>query len=108
DASNRIRGAIIDELRALDWISRSLRQKAREIEQASVRLEHRLGRTPTERQIADEMGITLAELHHIFSRLSLINVLALDEVLTLSPGEGDRRSLVETLEDLRDDVQVDE
>ena len=45
-AINRIRGAIIDELRALDWIPRSLRQKAREIEQAVVRLEHKLGRTP--------------------------------------------------------------
>jgi RNA polymerase sigma factor FliA len=106
-AINRIRGAIIDELRALDWIPRSLRQKAREIEQASVRLEHRLGRTPTERQIADEMGITLAELHHIFSRLSLINVLALDEVLTLSTGDGDRLSLVETLEDLTADDPVE-
>jgi RNA polymerase sigma factor for flagellar operon FliA len=106
-AINRIRGAIIDELRALDWIPRSLRQKAREIEQASVRLEHRLGRTPTERQIADEMGITLAELHHIFSRLSLINVLALDEVLTLSTGDGDRLSLVETLEDLSADDPVE-
>ncbi len=91
-AINRIRGAIIDELRALDWIPRSLRQKAREIEQASVRLEAKLGRTPTERQIADEMGISLAELHHIFSRLSLINVLALDEVLTLSTRDGDRLS----------------
>jgi RNA polymerase sigma factor for flagellar operon FliA len=106
-AINRIRGAIIDELRALDWIPRSLRQKAREIEQASVRLEHRLGRTPNERQIADEMGITLAELHHIFSRLSLINVLALDEVLTLSTGDGDRLSLVETLEDLSADDPVE-
>jgi RNA polymerase sigma factor for flagellar operon FliA len=106
-AITRIRGAIIDELRALDWIPRSLRQKAREIEQASVRLEHRLGRTPTERQIADEMGISLAELHHIFSRLSLINVLALDEVLTLSTGDGDRLSLVETLEDLSADDPVE-
>jgi RNA polymerase sigma factor FliA len=107
-AINRIRGAIIDELRALDWIPRSLRQKAREIEQASVRLEHKLGRTPTERQIAAEMGITLGELHHIFSRLSLVNVLALDEVLTLSTGDGDRLSLMETLEDLSadDPVQV--
>ena len=67
-AINRIRGAIIDELRALDWIPRSLRQKAREIEQAVVRLEHRLGRTPSERQIAAELDLTLGELHQIFSR----------------------------------------
>lgn len=106
-AINRIRGAIIDELRALDWIPRSLRQKAREIEQASVRLEHRLGQTPNERQIAQEMGIRLAELHQIFSRLSLVNVMALDEVLTLSTGDGDRLSLMETLEDLSADDPVE-
>jgi RNA polymerase sigma factor for flagellar operon FliA len=99
-AINRIRGAIIDELRALDWIPRSLRQKAREIEQAVVRLEHRLGRTPSERQIAAELGLSLADLHQIFSRLSLVNVIALDEVLTLSTGDGGRLSLMETLEDL--------
>ena len=99
-AINRIRGAIIDELRALDWIPRSLRQKAREIEQAVVRLEHRLGRTPSERQIAAELDLSLGELHQIFSRLSLVNVIALDEVLTLSTGDGGRLSLMETLEDL--------
>ncbi|HEV2635487.1 MAG TPA: RNA polymerase sigma factor WhiG [Actinocrinis sp.] len=106
-AINRIRGAIIDELRALDWIPRSLRQKAREIEQASVRLEHRLGQTPSERQIAQEMGIGLGELHQVFSRLSLVNVMALDEVLTLSTGDGDRLSLMETLEDLSADNPVE-
>jgi RNA polymerase sigma factor FliA len=105
-AINRIRGAIIDELRALDWIPRSLRAKARQIEQASVALEHRLGRTPGEKEIADEMDISLAELHQIFSRLSLINVLALDEVLTLSTGDGERLSLMETLEDLAADDPV--
>jgi RNA polymerase sigma factor for flagellar operon FliA len=99
-AINRIRGAIIDELRALDWIPRSLRQKAREIEQAVVRLEHKLGRTPSERQIAAELDLSLADLHQIFSRLSLVNVIALDEVLTLSTGDGGRLSLMETLEDL--------
>ena len=106
-AITRIRGAMIDELRALDWIPRSLRQKAREIEQASVRLEHRLGQTPNERQIAQEMGIGLGELHQVFSRLSLVNVLALDEVLTLSTGDGDRLSLMETLEDLSADNPVE-
>ena len=99
-AINRIRGAIIDELRALDWIPRSLRQKAREIEQAVVRLEHKLGRTPSERQIAAELDLKLGELHQIFSRLSLVNVIALDEVLTLSTGDGGRLSLMETLEDV--------
>jgi RNA polymerase sigma factor for flagellar operon FliA len=95
----RIRGAIIDELRALDWIPRSLRQKAREIEQASVRLEQSLGRTPSESEIAKELGIPLGELHQIFSKLSLVNVAALDELLALPTQSGDRIPLMETLED---------
>lgn len=99
-AINRIRGAIIDELRALDWIPRSVRQKARAIEDASATLERRLGHSPSEAEIAAELGITLAELHQTFSRLSLANVLALDEVLALGSDGGERISLVETLEDL--------
>jgi RNA polymerase sigma factor for flagellar operon FliA len=95
----RIRGAIIDELRALDWIPRSLRQKAREIEQASVRLEQEFGRTPSESEIARELGIGLGELRQIFSKLSLVNVAALDELLSLPTQSGDRIPLMETLED---------
>jgi RNA polymerase sigma factor for flagellar operon FliA len=95
----RIRGAIIDELRALDWIPRSLRQKAREIEQASVRLEQENGRTPSESEIARELGIGLGELRQIFSKLSLVNVAALDELLALPTQSGDRIPLMETLED---------
>ena len=95
----RIRGAIIDELRALDWIPRSLRQKAREIEQASVRLEQLLGRTPSESEIARELGIDLHDLHQIFSKLSLVNVAALDELLALPTQSGGRIPLMETLED---------
>ncbi|WP_368862264.1 RNA polymerase sigma factor WhiG [Catenulispora pinistramenti] len=95
----RIRGAIIDELRALDWIPRSLRQKAREIEQASVRLEQEFGRTPSESEIARELGIGLGELRQIFSKLSLVNVAALDELLALPTQSGDRIPLMETLED---------
>jgi RNA polymerase sigma factor FliA len=98
-AINRIRGAIIDELRALDWIPRSVRQKARAIEQASADLEHRLGRSPNEAEIADEIGMSLAELRQTFSRLSLANVLALDELLSAGAEDGERISLVETLED---------
>ncbi|MBW8806569.1 MAG: RNA polymerase sigma factor WhiG [Catenulisporales bacterium] len=98
-AITRIRGAIIDELRALDWIPRSLRQKAREIEQASVRLEQELGRTPSETEIARELDIGLGELRQIFSKLSLVNVAALDELLALPTQSGERIPLMETLED---------
>src|SRR5205809_1966207 len=62
-AISRIRGAIIDELRAIDWIPRSVRYKAREVEKAYARLEATLHRTPTEAEVAADMGIGLDDLH---------------------------------------------
>src|SRR5487761_792148 len=55
-AITRIRGAIIDELRAIDWVPRSVRSKAREIEKAIAKLEHELSRVPTDAEIAAQMG----------------------------------------------------
>ncbi|NYI08419.1 RNA polymerase sigma factor WhiG [Allostreptomyces psammosilenae] len=106
-AISRIRGAIIDELRALDWIPRSVRQKARAVEQAYTVLEARLRRTPTEPEVAREMGITTEELHAIFGRLSLANVVALDELLQVGQDGGDKLSLVDTLEDTAADNPVE-
>ena len=98
-AINRIRGAIIDELRAIDWIPRSVRYKAREVEKAYAALEASLHRTPTEAELAAEMGIALNDLHAIFSQVSYVNVIALDELLTVGGEKGDKLSLVDTLED---------
>src|SRR3990170_1543634 len=98
-AISRIRGAIIDELRAIDWIPRSVRYKAREVEKAYARLEGELHRTPTEAEVAAEMGIKLEDLHQIFSQVSFVNVVALDELLSVGGEKGDKLSLVDTLED---------
>ena len=100
-AISRIRGAIIDELRAIDWIPRSVRYKAREVEKAYAALEAKLHRTPTEPEVAAEMEITLEELHQIFSRVSFVNVVALDELLNVGGDKGDKLSLVDTLEDTK-------
>jgi RNA polymerase sigma factor FliA len=100
-AISRIRGAIIDELRAIDWIPRSVRYKAREIERAYARLEGELHRTPTEAEVAEEMGISLGDLHQIFSQVSFVNVVALDELLNVGGEKGDKLSLVDTLEDTK-------
>ena len=102
-AVRRIRGAILDELRALDWIPRSVRGKARALEQAYTALEARLHRTPSERQIAAEMGVSLSELHQIFSQLALVNVLALDELLQAAGDRPGGISLVDRLRDLTAD-----
>jgi len=100
-AISRIRGAIIDELRAIDWIPRSVRYKAREVEKAYANLEGRLHRTPSEAEVAEEMGIAVADLHHIFSQVSFVNVVALDDLLNVGGEKGDKLSLVDTLQDTR-------
>ncbi len=100
-AISRIRGAIIDELRAIDWIPRSVRYKAREVERAYAALEGELHRTPTEAEVAERLGIALDDLHHIFSQVSYVNVVALDELLSVGGEKGDKLSLVDTLEDTK-------
>jgi RNA polymerase sigma factor for flagellar operon FliA len=106
-AITRIRGAMIDELRALDWIPRSVRQKARAVERAYATLEASLRRTPSEPEVAAEMGIGVDELHGVFSQLSLANVVALEELLHVGGEGGDRLSLVDTLEDTGADNPVE-
>jgi RNA polymerase sigma factor for flagellar operon FliA len=98
-AINRIRGAIIDELRSIDWIPRSVRFKAREVEKAYQALEAKLQRTPTEAEVAHEMGVKLEDLHAIFSQVSFVNVVALDELLHAGGERGDKMTLGDTLED---------
>ncbi|MGW3951952.1 RNA polymerase sigma factor WhiG [Streptomyces sp. NPDC004752] len=106
-AITRIRGAMIDELRALDWIPRSVRQKARNVERAYATLEARLRRTPSEGEVAAELGIGIDELHAVFGQLSLANVVALEELLHVGGEGGDRLSLMDTLEDTAADNPVE-
>ena len=107
-AISRIKGAIIDELRAIDWIPRSVRYKAREVEKAYAALEAKLHRSPTEAEVAEELGIKLEDLHTIFSQVSFVNVVALDELMSAGQERGDKLSLVDTLEDTKaeDPVQA--
>ncbi|MGQ0625891.1 MAG: FliA/WhiG family RNA polymerase sigma factor [Sporichthyaceae bacterium] len=98
-AIRRIRGAILDELRAQDWIPRSVRAKARALEQAYARLEARLHRAPTESELAAELTITVEELQTTFSQVALANVLALDELLGEGADTPGVMSLGETLAD---------
>jgi RNA polymerase sigma factor for flagellar operon FliA len=94
----RIRGAIIDELRALDWVPRSVRSRARQIERAIAELEAKLGRAPTDEEIAAKIGITLDELEESLTDISRSSIAALDELWSVS-GEGDQVSLLDTIED---------
>ena len=106
-AAQRIRGAILDAVRAADWAPRSVRTLARKLEAAEQRLATELGRVPSLKEMADELGITLAELSKLQDRLFRSVVLALehevtddvDEDLTLVDVLVDRTA-VEPLEEL--------
>lgn len=100
-ASSRIRGAIIDELRAMDWIPRSVRTKARAVDRAYAELESSLHRVPTESEVAARLQIDVRELRALFTQLSTVNVAALDELLGAGEDRGDRLSLLDTLGDDR-------
>ena len=95
----RIKGAIIDELRAMDWVPRSVRFKAREIEKATGLLEGQLKRAPTEAEISQHMGMTVGELHDVVNQISFVSVMALDEVLSVGDDRGEKISLLDTLAD---------
>lgn len=100
-ASARIRGAIIDELRAMDWIPRSVRTKARAVDRAYAELESALHRVPTESEVAARLQMDIRELRALFTQLSTVNVAALDELLGAGEDRGDRLSLLDTLGDDR-------
>src|SRR5437764_179907 len=98
-AISRIRGAIIDELRAIDWIPRSVRSKAREVERAIGKLENDLRRPPTDGELAEELGVSIDDLQEMLNQINLVSVVALDELLSPGGEKGEKVSLVDTLED---------
>ena len=77
----RVKGAIIDELRSFDWVPRSVRAKARAIEQAYSKLENELRRTPDDAELAHELGMSDRELTRALSQISFVGLVALDEIL---------------------------
>ncbi len=98
-AISRIKGSIIDELRSLDWVPRSVRSWARQVERTVTKLENELHRAPTDDEIAGELDVTVPEFHDILHQISSASIVALDEFWTLSGSEGDKVSLMDTLED---------
>ena len=95
----RIRGSILDELRALDWVPRSVRSRARQIERAMAELEAKLARAPTDEEIATKVGITVDELEGSLTDISRSSIAALDELWTISGSGGDQVALIDTIED---------
>ena len=91
-AVSRIRGAIVDGLRATDWVPRSVREKIRDIDAAQARLERRLGRSPQDHEVAEELDITVAELRTMYSQTANTSVVSF-EAATLDDEETPRASV---------------
>jgi len=98
-AVSRIKGAIIDELRALDWVPRSVRSWARKIEATVTKLENSLGRTPTDEETAAALGVSVAEYQDILNQISCGSIVALDEFWDAEGTGQDRQNLMDTLQD---------
>jgi RNA polymerase sigma factor for flagellar operon FliA len=95
----RIKGSIIDELRSMDWVPRSVRARARDIERTIAQLEAKLTRAPTDEEIAGRLGITEEEFQDSLLEISRTSIAALDELWTSSSHGGDPVALIDTIED---------
>jgi RNA polymerase sigma factor for flagellar operon FliA len=97
----RIKGAIIDELRSLDWVPRSVRSRAREIEKANASLEAELGHSPTDEEMAERMEMGVEDFHDALLEIANSSVLALDDLWTFADpeGGGGQISVLDTIRD---------
>ena len=99
----RIKGAIIDELRALDWVPRSVRSRAREIEASYIALENQFKRVPSDQEVANHMGVTLKDFHAILTKLSYTSVVSFEELWV----GGDKDEGQSALGSIKDDSAED-
>ena len=98
-AMSRIRGSIIDELRSIDWVPRSLRAKARSVERAYTKLEHELMRNPTDAEVAAELQISEGDLQDVFTHMSFFGLVALEETLSVGAERSESVTLRDTIPD---------
>ena len=97
----RIKGAIIDELRSLDWVPRSVRSRARDVERAHASLEAKFGRAPTDEEMAVKLDMTVDEFRDALLQIANSSVLALDDLWTFADpeGGGGQISVLDTIQD---------
>jgi RNA polymerase sigma factor FliA len=95
----RIKGSIIDELRSMDWVPRSVRARARDIERAIASLESKLTRAPTDEEIAAALNMTEEEFQDSLLEISRSSIAALDELWSSPGSSGDAVALIDTIED---------
>ncbi len=101
----RIRGSMLDELRRMDWVPRTIHEKARKIKDVMAQLEQKLGRTPTEAQMAKAMGLTADEYSELLNEVRPAAFVCLDAVN--SSEDGDTGALYEVIADTNEESPVD-
>ena len=102
-AEFRIKGAILDQLRSLDWVPRSVRQKSRKLERAYGEVEQRLGRQATEEEVADSLGLQIEKFHDLMNQVRGISLVNLEEIRGTN-ADGDRTG---TFADIVEDVTAE-
>jgi RNA polymerase sigma factor for flagellar operon FliA len=97
----RVKGAIIDELRSLDWVPRSVRSRARDIEKANAALESELGRPPTDEEMAAKLEMDVEQFNDALLEIANSSILALDDLWTFADpdGSGGQISVLDTIRD---------
>jgi RNA polymerase sigma factor for flagellar operon FliA len=98
-AAHKVRGAILDELRALDWIPRSVRQKARDLQKTFSKLENELGRPPYDDEVCKELDISMKEYEEILSDVAPATIISLEESLPDRSTDAKELRVIDTIED---------
>jgi RNA polymerase sigma factor FliA len=98
-AAHKIRGSILDELRALDWVPRSVRQKARDLQKTYAKLENELGRIPYDDEVCDSLGISLKEFEELLSDVAPATLVSLEEAMPDRSSDSKELRVIDTIED---------
>lgn len=98
-AGHKIRGAILDELRALDWVPRSVRQKSRDLQRVFALLENRLGRIPYDDEVCEELGISLSEYEELLSEVTPTTIISLEEAMPERGSDSKELRIIDSIED---------
>jgi len=98
-AGHKIRGAILDELRALDWVPRSVRQKSRELQKVYAKLENELGRAPYDDEVCESMSITMQEYEEMLAEVTPTTIISLEEAMPNRDSDSKELRIIDTIED---------
>ncbi|MFW5784991.1 MAG: FliA/WhiG family RNA polymerase sigma factor [Chitinispirillaceae bacterium] len=98
-AGHKIRGAVLDDLRALDWVPRSIRQKSRDLQKVFVKLENKLGRAPYDDEVCEELGISISEYEELLAEVTPSTIVSLEEALPDRNSDSKEIRIIDQVED---------